>query len=99
MTAPELLALLPAFEAATGRRAAEAVVSRLGQGHSLVEVVERTLDERARRRSAFAAAASAAAAHQAATGVAPDGRTRRAIASGRLDREALAERVAREVGR
>jgi poly-gamma-glutamate synthase PgsB/CapB len=101
MTAAELLALLPAFEAWTGRRAAEAVVARMSQGASLVEVVHRALDERNQRRSAFEASAGGPieAAYRAATGSEPDRAARRAIAAGRLDREALAERVARDGGR
>jgi poly-gamma-glutamate synthase PgsB/CapB len=101
VTAAELLALLPTFEAWTGRRAAEAVAARLEKGGDLVAAVHGALDERDRRRAAFAdsAGGTPAAAYQAATGAAPDRRARRAIARGRLGRDALAERVARDVGR
>src|SRR5205814_3377565 len=99
VTAAELLALLPAFEAWTGRRAAEAVVARLSEGQTLIEVVHAALDERDRRRAAFAAAGTVEAGYQAATGALPDRRARRALARGRLEREALAERLAREGAR
>src|SRR6185436_19831639 len=101
MTAAELLALLPPFEAWTQRRAAEAVAAGLAGGQTLVALVHRALDARDRRRADFAAAAggSLEAAYRAATGADPDRRARRALAAGRLDRAALGERVARELAR
>jgi poly-gamma-glutamate synthase PgsB/CapB len=99
MTAVELLALLPPFEAWTGRRVAEAVASQLAAGRTLLEVMAAALEERDRRSAALASTAGIEAGWQALTGAPPDRRTRRAIATGALGPEALAERLARDVAR
>src|SRR4051812_8965926 len=112
MNANDILALLPTFEGWTRRRAAEVVAARLGEGLSLLGVATTSLAERNRLRASLdeawtqwrasvplGRASVVQSAFAIITGSPPDRRAARAIASGRLGMEAVAERAARDISR